>query len=190
MDVNTMVKEFKMQQMLMMPVLIFLLCLSFSACKEEPFEVFGLKPMYFDALDFTQIRSETTRNIVDQGNIVKQGDYLFINERKQGIHVVDNSDPSLPEYILFWNIPGNRNFTINENYLYADNGPHLLVINISDFENIRFDRYVADAFFENLLEQYPEDESAGIYFECAKPELGLVKEWVPSTLINPSCVKN
>ncbi len=164
-------------------------CFFLTSCKKDPIEVNGLVPIYFDALDFSEIRTDSSRAVSQQGKILKVGDFLFINERKKGIHVVDNSVPGNPHYILFWNIPGNLNFTINENYLYADNGPHMLVIDISDFYNIQFDSYVEDAFFENLLEQFPEEANSGVFFECAVPEKGLVKEWIDHILINPNCRK-
>ena len=168
--------------------LIFISILAFG-CKKAPFEVMGLEAIYFDALDFSKIRTESVQAIEEQGKILKKGEYLFINEKKKGIHVVDNQVPSNPFYIHFWNIPGNLNFTINGNFLYADNGPHMVVIDISDYNNIKYDSHIVDAFFENIIEQYPEDEEWGTYFKCTIPEKGLVKEWIPSLLVNPNCKK-
>lgn len=169
-------------------LLIAISLLAFS-CKKEPIEVMGLEAVYFDALDFSEIRTQPAQDIDEQGKILKKGDYLFINEKKKGIHVVDNQDPTNPFYVFFWNIPGNLNFTINGDFLYADNGPHMVIINISDYADIKYDSHIVDAFYENIIEQYPDDEEFGFYFKCTDPEKGLVKEWVPVLLTNPNCRK-
>jgi len=161
----------------------------FAACKKADIIEDTWIPSYYDALDFSGIGSLNPQAVVELGKFVKVGDFLFVNDIKRGIHVIDNSVPTLPEYVYFWNIPGNQNFTIDGNFLYADNGPHLLVIDISNFAEIVFVRYIENTFFENLLEQFPEDAMRNEYFECPDPSQGLVKSWVKMERVNPNCRK-
>ncbi|MGI4833837.1 MAG: LVIVD repeat-containing protein [Janthinobacterium lividum] len=66
------------------------------------------------------------------GKIYLSGDYLFINERYEGIHIVDNRDPAHPQPVSFLRIPGNVDLATQGTVLYADNGPDLVAIDISD----------------------------------------------------------
>jgi hypothetical protein len=81
------------------------------------------------------IASQSPRELRQPGKIYAFGDYLFINEKKEGIHVVDNSDPANPQRIAFWSIPGNVDIAIRGDRLYADQYMDLLMVDISDFQN-------------------------------------------------------
>jgi hypothetical protein len=59
-----------------------------------------------------------------------------VNEYQQGIHIIDNSDPSNPVNLKFIEIPGNVDLAIKGNILYADSYVDLLSIDISDLDNI------------------------------------------------------
>jgi len=66
------------------------------------------------------------------GKIFISGRYLFINEQFQGIHIYDNANPARPEEVKFLRIPGNIDMAVRGSLLYADNGPDLVVVNISN----------------------------------------------------------
>jgi hypothetical protein len=172
-----------------MRIIILILVLTFVSCEKPPFTADTLIPEYFDSLDFSGIETIEPQPVINQGAIVKVGNFLFINDRKRGIHVVDNSQPGSLFYLLFWKIPGNETFTINENYLYADNGPHMLVINISDFNDIKYESYIENVFLENMIDQFPEDAVSGQFFACPDPDKGLVKTWRNEITENPICQK-
>src|SRR5207249_9750630 len=46
--------------------------------------------------------------------------YIFVSEVNQGIHVIDNTNPSSPQNVAFINVPGNLDIAIKDNVLYAD----------------------------------------------------------------------
>jgi len=75
------------------------------------------------------------REMRKPGKIYALGHYLFINEKQEGIHVVDNSDPANPQKIAFWAIPGNADMAIRNHRLYADQYIDLLSIDIADPQN-------------------------------------------------------
>ena len=77
---------------------------------------------------------ESPRSLKKPGKIYVYGQYLFINERNEGIHVIDNSDPAAPKPVVFWNIIGNVDMAIRGNYLYADQYVDLLTIDISNIQ--------------------------------------------------------
>jgi len=83
----------------------------------------------------TGVSVEGPRTLKKPGKIYSLDHYLFINEFQEGIHIIDNADPSNPRNIAFWNIGGNVDMAIRGNYLYADQYVDLLTINIQDFNN-------------------------------------------------------
>ena len=166
----------------------FAILLTLFACtKEEPLIVDGMAPVYISSTDFSYIKSEEPREFENLGNIVNVGKYIFLNERNKGIHVLDNSSPENPINIQFWNIPGNIEFTIVGNILYADNSIHLLVINISDFKNIEVVKYIEDLYINTppYMER-PEEYYIG-YFYCVDKKNGIHIEWKRKELIDPLC---
>ena len=76
-------------------------------------------------------------DIVQPGKIYFKDNFIFINEYQKGIHVINNADPSNPEFITFMEIPGNIDMAIKGNMLYADSYIDLLTIDISDFNDIK-----------------------------------------------------
>jgi len=81
------------------------------------------------------ISAQAARDLRNPGKIYIFGQYLFINERNEGIHVLDNSDPANPQKIAFWSIPGNGDMAIRGQYLYANQYVDLLTIDISNMQN-------------------------------------------------------
>ena len=168
--------------------LFTIILLAFSACQDPqpiPVEVIGLKPVYIDPQNI-EIKSEPPREFNDLGKILFVEPLIFISERLEGIHVIDNTDPSNPERIAFWAIPGNIDFTISDNILYADNSWNLLVIDISNIDQIEL-LSVLENFYQrpqtDLL--YPQDYEG--FFECVDEANGLVVEWEESLLTDPKC---
>lgn len=106
-----------------------------------------LDPVYKTPLEFrTGIQAEGPRALRKPGKIYALGKYLFINERQEGIHVIDNSEPANPRSLAFWAITGNVDMAIRGNYLYADQYVDLLTIDISDMQNPRMVCRKQDAF--------------------------------------------
>lgn len=160
----------------------------FSSCvKNDDFEVEGLAPVYISPTDFTQIKSLTPRAFENLGNIVNVGDYIFIVEKNKGIHVIDNVDPENPVKLFFWQIPGCTEFTIEKDVLYADNSFHLLVIDISDYSDIKVVNYIKDTYSDKeVIEVRPPEPYVG-YFICADKDKGIFTKWETRLLINPLC---
>ena len=92
------------------------------------------------------ITPQAARDLHNPGKIYLLGQYLFINERNEGIHVIDNADPAHPKKLAFWSIPGNVDIAIKGQYLYADQYVDLLTIDISDMQNPQVVCRSQDAF--------------------------------------------
>jgi hypothetical protein len=78
------------------------------------------------------VKSEAARSLASPGKIYSYGRYVFVNELYKGIHVIDNSNPAAPKNTAFISIPGNVDLAIRDNILFADAGPDLLALDISN----------------------------------------------------------
>nr|WP_299340265.1 hypothetical protein [Allomuricauda sp.] len=76
-------------------------------------------------------------SIDESGKVYTYQDYVFINDKSQGIHVIDNSNPEFPRKISFIKIPGNVDISVKDDFLFADSLMDLVVLDISDINNIK-----------------------------------------------------
>ena len=83
------------------------------------------------------------------GKIYLKGNILFINEPNKGIHMYNNADQRNPQSLGFINIPGNFDMAAKGNYLYADSFVDLLVIDISDVNNVVLTKRIEGVFPRN-----------------------------------------
>lgn len=71
------------------------------------------------------------------GKIYFKDGLLFLNEPGEGIHIINNQNPSSPVPLRFVKIPGNYDLAIKGNTLYADSYVDLVAFDIADISNIR-----------------------------------------------------
>ncbi|MFT6935962.1 MAG: hypothetical protein ACJA1N_000256 [Saprospiraceae bacterium] len=73
-----------------------------------------------------------SRDLEKPGKIYFYNNYIFINELREGIHIIDNADPSAPQNLGFIEIKGNVDIAVKDNMLFADNYMDLLAIDITN----------------------------------------------------------
>lgn len=104
--------------------------------------------------DLVQIQSP--KPIIEAGKIYAYDHYIFISDRFQGIHVINNTHPSNPQSVAYIQIPGIEDISIKNNYLYADSAIDLMVFDISDINNIQIVTHLEDVF--NVYDfRYPDN---------------------------------
>ena len=139
-------------------VLLLVLVVSsvFLSCNKDN----GDESLYANYLVATPILMSQTefRNSVDilppqpiqeSGKIYAYKDYIFVNDKYRGVHVIDNSNPKSPKKITFIKIAGNVDISVKDHFLFADSIMDLMVFDISDINNI-----VKVKRLENVLQQY------------------------------------
>jgi len=170
-----------------LPVLLLLLTALFlPACDIAPSdtEQAGLRPIYMAEEQASQISAGPARPLRNTGKIYAKDSLIFVNELYQGIHVINNRNPSQPKTLAFIRIPGNVDLAIKGTILYADNYRDLISLDISDLTNIRVVNRVTDALPQGT-QNYPNE--FGVYFECVDLAKGVVVGWEKATLKNPKC---
>lgn len=147
------------------------------------FEVNGQKPVYISYNDLYQYQQVVPQPIENSGKVLLYGSYLFMVEVNKGVHVIDIIDTVNPKKISFLHIPGNKDIAAQNDLLYADNGPDLIVLDIKNINDIKLVTRQKNIFMPS--EFYPSGYIG--FFECADYSKGWVTGWEPATLANPEC---
>ena len=91
------------------------------------------EPVYMSTDEFkATTKVAATHPMKNPGKICLYGDYIFINELNEGIHVIDNTDPTSPRNVAFIEIMGNIDMAAKNGILYADNLVDLLLFDITN----------------------------------------------------------
>ena len=73
----------------------------------------------------------------EAGKMYQYDDFIFVNENNKGVHIIKGLEEERLQKIKFLNIPGNKDISIRDGYLYADSYLDLVVFDISDIDNIQ-----------------------------------------------------
>jgi hypothetical protein len=116
---------------------LFILSLLYS-CDDTNFkEYVGYEPVYLSYPDLrAAIKTEPASDLKNPGKMYFKENYIFIVEELKGIHIIDNSVPSIPVKKSFINIPGVIDITMSGFYLYADSYIDLVVFDLQNLDNI------------------------------------------------------
>ena len=105
--------------------------------------------------DLSELRSTPLIGVVQKvenpGKIFVSENLLLIGEEGKGIHVIDNSDPTNPQTTLFLNVPGNREFYVEGDQIFAESHYDMLKIDISNTAQPVLVSRVENAFAQDLI---------------------------------------
>lgn len=161
--------------------------LALAGCKDDYgyYNGMGKSPRYISASQLSDIGNTPPQEIENAGVIYLLNDYLFMVEQKKGIHIFEVSDTTNPVNLTFIKIPAVNDFTISGNVLYADNGPNMISIDISNIFQVQLIGTVENAFQPIMFPSLYEGP-----FECVNPQRGVVIEWVDTLLVDAKCNTN
>lgn len=147
-------------------ILFILLGLLFFSCEDEC-EITHTYTFYeaqYQTLESVRaaVTSESPREMSSPGKIYYIGGYMYINETGQGIHVIDNRNPSNPTKVSFINIPGNYDLAAKGNVLYADSYVDLLTFDISNPAQPQFLKRQESVFGSYSSSFFTADPSQGV----------------------------
>jgi hypothetical protein len=159
---------------------IFNACIKADECSvKRTFTEFT--PIYRTAAEIRgEVKATAPRDLKNPGKIYSYGKYLFINELKEGFHIIDNSNPSAPRKVSFVQVLGNVDMAVKDDILYADNYTDLVAINIKDVE-----KPILETRLEGVYQnQFSFDQARGFLVEwqptqrtmtvdCSNPNFGV-----------------
>jgi hypothetical protein len=131
-----------------------------TSCKDKVYNKYlANSPIYTSFEAFRgSIKLETPHALTTKGGIYIKDNYLFVTEPNNGVHIIDNSNPSTPNNIGFLRITGNTGIIIKGNYLYANALIDLVVIDISVISNPKEVARLEDIFPNSIpLPSYNPD---------------------------------
>ncbi|SRR5579871_110124 len=138
-------------------MVLLTLIIAFTGCMKDKIRyTYQIStPIYEPLTKFREsIKSTPAISISTPGKIGVFGKYIFMSETGVGIHIIDNSDPSNPKNISFINIPGNQDFAIRGNAMYADAYSDLVSFDISDPTKVITKNFDANVFPYNSIYFY------------------------------------
>ena len=144
------------------------------SCKDKVFGKFMANvPVYMDYETFrASVKYEGPRTIQHPGNIYKKDNYLLIVEPNEGIHFINNANPSAPQQVGFLKVLGCTGMSMKGNYLYANSYVDLVVLDVSSWSNPKEVARINDLFPQVLPEHNPQYRMAQI-----DKNLGVVVSW-------------
>ncbi|UBM59637.1 hypothetical protein LAG90_03095 [Marinilongibacter aquaticus] len=111
-----------------------------ASCTDDCESTRTYRKMVYEQLSVEQIRNGIqtvgARTLEDPAKIYVNGNYIFISEAKKGLHVIDNTNPSSPQAVSFVEVPGILDMAVKDNMMYVDSYVDLVVLDISDPQQI------------------------------------------------------
>ena len=142
--------------------------------------------MYSSSADLYLIQNKPARTVTNAGKIYVKDNYIFQNEIGEGIHILNNTNPANTIRSGFISIKGSQEIAIKGNYLYSNNFNDLVVVDISDINNVKEAGRVKNIFYNNNYQLAPP-VAGGAYFECVDNSKGIVINWIQDSINNPKC---
>ena len=128
-------------------------------------------------MDYATLRSSVqsmqARDLVHPGKICFKDQYLLIVEYREGIHVIDVSDPSNPRNAVFIEVPGCVDIAVKDRFLYADSYVDLVTIDLSDINRPKEKNRLKDVFPYMI----PVAENENLPYASVEQEKGVVISW-------------
>ncbi|NMC38887.1 MAG: hypothetical protein GYA41_11250, partial [Bacteroidales bacterium] len=136
-------------------------------------------PVYMSFKEFRGSFSKSEAiEINSPGKIYFKDNYLFVNEVGKGIHVIDNSDPTNPQMVCFYEIMGNVDMAIRGNILFADSYIDLVAIDITSI-----DKPVEINRIENVFPEVVPEGDKWFPYAMVDKSKGVIVDWEVKTVI-------
>ena len=99
---------------------------------------------------------EQSRDINNPGKIYIGQEFILIGEEGEGIHVIDNTNRTSPTSNSFIRVPGNREFIVIGDFLYAESYYDVVKIDVSNPNAPQFVGRALNAIQEELTNEVGE----------------------------------
>ncbi len=133
---------------------------------------------------------DSAHPVKNPGKIYVKDNFIYQAEQGKGIHIIDNTIPGDAHRIGFIEVYGCTEIAIKGNSLYTNNLNDLVVIDISNLNNVHVTKRVENTFpggrYQYFQSQSPPSPG---YYECANPDSGVILEWRRDS-ITPQCYFN
>lgn len=167
-----------MNKRLLSLLLAFLSILAFSllSSSDNAYRYGAYSPVFMERPEMEKaVRAENPRELKDAGKIYIKDQYIFINEKYKGFHVIDNSNPSDPKNIAFLHIDGCLDMEMKGDVIYADNAVDLVAIKTdASFKTLQVTERI-----RKVLPEISAPDQSWPYYELnqLRPKNGVLVAW-------------
>lgn len=160
--------------------------------------VWGFKPVFTVDSSVLEVRVEQPRSVVYPGKIYAKGNLVFQTEVGHGIHVYDNSNPEDMKAVGFIKVLGCSEISIRGNYLYTNSFTDLVVVDISDWQQVKQTARIKNAFYQGIeayqavnLHQFIPPPEHGVFYDCSEfyfaNVTSILTGWVRDSIYDNNC---
>jgi len=130
-------------------------------------------PVFIDRTEMENaVKIEAAKPLQNPGKIYLYKQYILVNEKYKGIHVIDNSNPAAPQNLAFLHIDGCIDMAMKNNVLFADNAVDLIALKTNgDFSSVQVTERIKNIFPE--LES-PDGYWTPYYLDQYRPKNGVL----------------
>ena len=118
---------------LLISVCLALICLS---CENKPIigvTVSKYKPILIARSSLpNSVFAQPPSGVSNPGKYLVNGNYLYVVEKYKGVHIFDNTNPTVPKNLVFIAVPGIETISILNNTLFVDNSTDIVGLDISN----------------------------------------------------------
>jgi hypothetical protein len=142
----------------------------------EPVVYGDYTPVYMNRTEMeSAVKIESAQPLRTTGKIYLYGQYILVNEKYKGIHVIDNSNPAAPQNVAFLHIDGCIDMAMKNNVLYADNAIDLIALKTTDnFTSVQVTQRIKGIFPET---ESPDRYWSPNYVNQFRPKNGILVAW-------------
>ena len=156
----------------------------FFSRRRPPADAAIYVPVYSNAEDILQLNKVPAKQIERPSKIFTYNNFLIVNIKNEGFHVIDNSNPSRPQNLFFIEIPGNNDVAIKDGVIYADNYSDIVTFTIEENGELQLVERL-----ENIISTNDFPPFNDVYFECPDPSKGFIVDWVLGNVEDPKCYR-
>ena len=122
--------------------LILLSCVTLSSCwpwnggDDPPFEPqTAYQPVIVTRSELNNISLQVPKTTVKNEKIYVKDQFIFVNDRRDGFHIINNSDPSNPQKVKYLKALGSSDVAIRNDIFYINQARDLVALKINTATN-------------------------------------------------------
>lgn len=93
------------------------------------------EPVYATKAELADIKIQNPKPTAKNAKIYLKDQYIFVNDNRNGFHIVDNSDPTNPKKLKYLKALGSTDVAIRNNILYLNQATDLVALKINPTTN-------------------------------------------------------
>ena len=93
------------------------------------------EPVYATRTELNDIKLQNPKATSTNAKIYLKDQYIFVNDKRDGFHIIDNTDPSDPKKLKYLKALGSTDVAIRNNILYINQATDLVALKINTTTN-------------------------------------------------------